>query len=79
MCIAGYFLNFSFKYLFAQTLSCEESQRNIAETRLHPIKGIMKLRAVIPLSNGGTIAVQDTSCICRQCYNDGLTGGLNTH
>ena len=59
------------KYVFAPKLFCEESQRNIAETRLHPIQGTMKLRAAIPLSNG-SIAVRDTSCICRQCYNDGV-------
>ena len=56
----------------------------MAETRLHPIQGTMKLRDVIPLSNG-SIAVRDTSCIYRQCYNDGVayfasgSGGLNTH
>ena len=58
------------KYVFAPKSLCEESQRKVAETRLHPIQGTMKLHAVIPLSNG-SIAVRDTSCIYHQCYNDG--------
>ena len=35
---------------------CAKSHRNIAETRLHPIQGTMKMRAVVPLCNG-SIAV----------------------
>ena len=54
------------KYVVAQKLFCMESQRNVAETILHPIQGTKKLCAVIPLSNG-LIAVRGTSCICRQC------------
>ena len=71
------------KYLVAPTLFCDESQRNIAETRLHPIQGTMKLRAAIPLANGN-IAVRDTVSAGSVTMMESLTfrrarGELNTH
>ena len=71
------------KYVFAPKLFCEESQRNVAETLLHPIERTVKLRAVVLLSNDSmanhvlvfTVSVTMMVPFTLRCAR----GALNTH
>ena len=58
------------KYIFVDSVSCENMKDKIGKMSLKPIKGTMKVHSVIPVSKG-IIAVRDTSCFCEMCFNGG--------
>lgn len=50
--------------------TCEDSQKELDDIAIKPIKGTMKLHAVVPLENTET-SVRETSCYCDNCFKDG--------
>ena len=55
------------EYIFVPKSSCERSQSVVSAMPVQPVKGTMKIHAVVPIGNS-KIMTRSTSCFCKDCF-----------
>ena len=58
------------KYVFVPKEECDNAHTQITSFVMKPIKGTMDIHSVVQMIRG-TIGVRNTSCFCKECFENG--------